>query len=55
LALTLAQKAAQLDPTDHVAEIILGWCQMFRRRYGEAKMHFDRAHALNPNDIDGLA
>ena len=54
LALELAQKAAQLDPTDHVAETILGWCQMFRRQYGEAKRHFDRAHALNPNDIDGL-
>jgi TolB-like protein/class 3 adenylate cyclase len=54
LALTLAQKAAQLDPTDHVAEMILGWCQMFRRQYGEAKLHFDRAHALNPNDVDGL-
>ena len=55
LALTLARRVAQLDPTDHVAEIILGWCHMFRRRYGEAKWHFDRAHALNPNDTDGLA
>jgi tetratricopeptide (TPR) repeat protein len=55
LALKLARKAAQLDPTDHVAEIILGWCHMFRRQYGEARRHFDRAHALNPNDADGLA
>jgi TolB-like protein/class 3 adenylate cyclase len=54
LALKLARKAAQLDPTDHVAEIILGWCHMFRRQYGDAKWHFDRAHALNPNDTDGL-
>ncbi|UVC14295.1 adenylate/guanylate cyclase domain-containing protein [Mesorhizobium onobrychidis] len=54
LALNLARKAAQLDPTDHVAEIILGWCHMFPRKYSEAKWHFDRAHALNPNDADGL-
>jgi TolB-like protein/class 3 adenylate cyclase/Tfp pilus assembly protein PilF len=53
-ALSLARTAALLDPTDHVAEIILGWCHMFRREYGEAKRHFDRAHALNPNDADGL-
>jgi adenylate cyclase len=55
LALNLARKAAQLDPTDHVAEIILGWCYMFRRQYNKAKTHFDRAYALNPNDADGLA
>lgn len=55
LALDLAQRAAQLDPTDNIAEIILGWCHMFRRQFGEAKRHFDRAYALNPNDADGLA
>jgi len=54
LALRLARKAAQLDPTDHMAEIVLGWCQMFRRQFGDAKLHFDRAHALNPNDVDAL-
>jgi adenylate cyclase len=54
LALSLARKAAQLDPTDHMAEMVLGWCQMFRRQFGDAKLHFDRAHALNPNDVDAL-
>jgi adenylate cyclase len=53
-ALSLARKAARLDPTDHTAEVVLGWCQMFRRQYGEARMHFDRAHALNPNDVGTL-
>lgn len=53
-ALELAHRAAFLDPTDHLAEIVLGWCHMFRRKYEEAKRHFDRAHALNPNDADGL-
>src|SRR5262249_2246334 len=54
LALKLARKAASLDPTDHMAELVLGWCQMFRRQYGDAKLHFDRAYALNPNDVHPL-
>ena len=54
LALGLAGKAAQLDRTDHMAELVLGWCQMFRRQFGDAKLHFDRAYALNPNDVDAL-
>jgi TolB-like protein/class 3 adenylate cyclase len=54
LAVTLARKAAQLDPTDHMAEQVLGWCEMFRRQFGGAKRHFDRSQALNPNDVDAL-
>ncbi len=53
-ALTLARRAAQLDPTDNLAEIVLGWCSMFRRQYDQAALHFDRALALNPNVFDGF-
>jgi len=47
-------RAAQLDPTDHVPLVTLGWINQERRDFERARRYLDRAEALNPNDADLL-
>ena len=49
-----AQKAFQLDETDHVARMILGRILLFRRQFDLAAHHLDQALSLNANDADNL-
>jgi TolB-like protein/Tfp pilus assembly protein PilF len=53
-AVKLAEKAVQLDATDHFNHYVLGWCYLFRRRFGEAERHYGASFALNPHDADAL-
>ena len=53
-AVKLAEKAVQLDAADHFNQYVLGWCYLFRRRFGEAERHYGTAFALNPHDADAL-
>jgi TolB-like protein len=55
LAYDLARRAADLDSSDAMVEIVLGRITLYRRRFDEAARHVDRALALNPNDPDVLA
>jgi tetratricopeptide (TPR) repeat protein len=55
LAYTHAARAAELDNTDAMDEIVLGRIMLYRRRFDEAAVHVDRALALNPSDADVLA
>lgn len=55
LAFTHATRAAELDNTDAMVEIVLGRIMIYRRRFDEAVAHVDRALALNPSDADVLA
>ncbi len=54
-AFRFATKAVQLDEMDYMPHFVLGWCQLWRRNYGEATREFELALALNPNDADFLA
>jgi len=54
-AFVFAQRAVSFGDADHVPHLMLGWCQLWRRNYGEAQREFDLALALNPNDADALA
>ena len=55
LAFDFARRAADLDSTDAMVEIVLGRITLYRRRFDEADRHVERALALNPNDADVLA
>jgi eukaryotic-like serine/threonine-protein kinase len=54
-ALPLAQRALELDPNSSEAHVVLG-CHGVWVTYdwASAARHFDRAHALNPNDSFGV-
>lgn len=54
LAYEYARRAAELDETDHVVQTVLGRIQLFRRNFGQARAHFERALALSPNDAETL-
>jgi TolB-like protein len=54
LAFEYACKAVDLDESDHVVHSVLGRIHMYRRNYGQARAHLDRALALSPNDADTL-
>lgn len=54
LAFEYAKKAVELDETDHVVHSVLGRIHMYRRNFGQARAHLDRALALSPNDADML-
>lgn len=54
LAFEYASKAAELDESDHVAQSMLGRIQMYRRNFGQARRHIERALSLSPNDADTL-
>ena len=55
LAYSFARRAAELDTSDAMVEIVLGRITLYRGRSDEAAAHVDRAIALNPNDADVLA
>lgn len=55
VAFAHASRAAELDNTDAMVEIVLGRIMLYRRRFDEAAVHVDRALALNPSDADVLA
>jgi len=55
LALLHAQRAAAIDSTDAMVEIVLGRVMLYRRRFDEAAAHVVRALTLNPNEADVLA
>jgi TolB-like protein/tetratricopeptide (TPR) repeat protein len=54
LAYDFAARAARLDDTDAMVQIVLGRILLYRRRFDEAAYHVDRALLLNPNDTDVL-
>lgn len=55
LAYLHASRAAELDNTDAMVEIVLGRIMLYRRHFDEGAVHVDRALALNPSDADVLA
>lgn len=55
LAYRFARRAAELDASDAMVEIVLGRITLYRGRFDEAAAHVERAIALNPNDADVLA
>ena len=55
LAYQFARRAADLDTSDAMVEIVLGRITLYRGHFDEAAQHIDRAIALNPNEADVLA
>ena len=49
-----AQRSVALDATDSRTHTALGSARLFRREYDQARVHFDRAPALNPSDTRAL-
>jgi TolB-like protein len=54
LAYDYALRAARLDDTDAMVQVVLGRILVYRRQFDEAAHHLDRALVLNPNDTDVL-
>jgi TolB-like protein/tetratricopeptide (TPR) repeat protein len=54
LAYEYARRAAALDDSDPMVQVVLGRILLYRRRFDEAAFHVDRALTLNPNDADVL-
>jgi TolB-like protein len=54
LAHDYAQRAAALDASDAMVQVVLGRILVYRHRYDEAAHHLERALQLNPNDTDVL-
>lgn len=54
-AFVYANKAVELDDSDHITHSILAQVHLYRREYERAEKHLDRTFALNPNDADCLA
>ncbi len=54
LAYDYASRAAALDDSDPMVQVILGRILLYRRRFDEAAFHVDRALSLNSNDTDVL-
>ena len=54
LAHDFARRAAALDATDAMVEVVLGRILVYRRKYDEAAHHVERALLLNGNDTDVL-
>lgn len=50
----LARRAAELDPINAHAFILLGWCALWRRSWAEAMDCFSRAVARNPHNASHL-
>ena len=48
--MSLAQKAAQIDPTDSKAQCALGFCYLVQRKFDQARFHFEAGLQFNPND-----
>ena len=49
-----AERANQLDESDHYAHMVLGRVLLFRREFERAEHHIEQALALNANDADCL-
>ena len=49
-----AQRSVALDATDSRTHTALGSARLFRPEYDQARVHFDRALALNPSDTRAL-
>ncbi len=49
-AFELSQRAVVLDEADSLSRSWLGFVQLFRRRYDEARAELEKAIDLNPND-----
>jgi len=49
-----AEKAAQLDETDHVAQMVLARTLLYRKQFDRARQHIRNALDLNSNDADCL-
>jgi len=50
LAYEYARRAAALDESDPIAQVVLGRCHLYRRQFDEAAFHVDRALRLNASD-----
>ena len=55
LALQFGQKAVSLDDADSLAHAQLGEILAAYGRFSEAERHFEKALALNPNDVEARA
>ncbi len=49
-----ATQAVALDDTDGRAHIQVGQIHLYRRRYDDMRLSFDKAQSLNPNDPDAM-
>jgi TolB-like protein/Tfp pilus assembly protein PilF len=47
-----ARRAAVLDEFDNYARWYLGFMHLFRREYGDARVHLEKALESNPNDTE---
>lgn len=54
LAWENAERAAELDDSDHVPQYILARVWVYRREFARAERHIENALRLNPNDPDAL-
>ena len=54
-AITLAQRAVDLDPKDSGAHWASGFILCYERRWDEAEAHYETSIRLNPNDASALA
>ncbi|HYE49643.1 MAG TPA: BTAD domain-containing putative transcriptional regulator [Azospirillaceae bacterium] len=54
-AFDYARRALELDDNDPVAQFIVGRILLYRREFGPAERHLERAEALNPNDTHILS
>lgn len=54
LACQNAERAAELDDSDHIPQYILARIYVYRRQFARAERHIESALRLNPNDADAL-
>ncbi len=52
LSLEFAQRASALDPSDSLSHWILGIVYLQEKQFDQAMAEYERALALNPNDVD---
>ena len=55
LAVSLARRAVELDPTDSGARWALGFVLLYEREWEHAASEFELSFRLNPNDADAWA
>jgi adenylate cyclase len=46
-----AKRGVLLDPADGWCQFVRGYVALYHHRYDEAEEHYDRAIAVNPNDV----
>lgn len=54
-AFAAARRAVELEDADAVVHIVLARVHLYRREFGQAERHLERALSLNPNEADILA